>query len=97
MRSKAKQLALWRSPKLWPSQTIEMLLPLIKMATDDPRSAQIAALVRTSVENRPSSSWTGSTVVSPTRRDPHTARLENDIRNTDDALAEDIYLNVKRA
>jgi hypothetical protein len=63
-----KQLSLLRAPKLWPLQTVEMLLPLTAMAVEDPHAAEVAAVLRASIENSLSSSWTSKDMDEPQLR-----------------------------
>jgi hypothetical protein len=49
MSSRERQISLLRAPKYWPAQTVEMLLPLITMATEDPVSAEVSAILRVSL------------------------------------------------
>jgi hypothetical protein len=65
LASRQKQLSLLRAPKLWPSQTVEMLLPLMAMAVKDPHSAEVAAVVRASIEYAGSNPWTVGGVATP--------------------------------
>jgi hypothetical protein len=58
--SQKKQLELFRAPRFWPGQTVDTLLPLITLAVEDPRSAGVAALIRSSLESRTSNFWAGA-------------------------------------
>lgn len=87
MASRQKQLSLLRAPKLWPSQTVEMLLPLIAMAVEDPHAAEVAAVLRASIENAGSNSWTSEGIAaSQLRRRPEIDRplTEQDAEGVND-------------
>jgi hypothetical protein len=91
LASQKKQFELFRAPKYWPSQTVDTLLPLIALAVEDPHSAGVAALIRTSLESRTPTLWAG---VVEERRRPEAFRSSEEVEELGD-LNED--LGIKRA
>lgn len=59
MAFKQKQLSLLREPKLWPLKTVENVLRMVDLGTEEPDSTVIAAIVRATLEIKVQSSWSG--------------------------------------
>lgn len=59
MTVKQKQLSLLREPKLWPLKTVEEVLRMVDIGTEEPDSTVIAAIVRATLEIKVLSSWSG--------------------------------------